>query len=543
MEALRSLETAIRAIRAQRQALHTIGHNIANVNTPGFSRQRAVLATTLPQGSMGTGVKVETIQRIRDIVIDFYIRKENPTLNRWDTKNKIMEEIETLFNEPSTTGISNIMNSFWDSWQDLTNNPEDGAARANVREQARILCEIFRGLYESLEDYQSNLDEEIKANVDEVNSIIQQIAHLNENIETVESGGREKANDLRDRRDLLLDNLSKLISFSYKEMKDGTIRVNVHGQLLVDKGKTAEFTTEPGESGFLEIKWKDSKERVIITDGKLKGLIEVRDEVIPEFLESLDNLSSSIMNEVNTLHQKGMGLDGTGKIVGSKELTGDLGIDGSFEINGVTIDVLSTDTLDNIITKINAMTDDPATPTGVVASRDGNRLVLTPAGVDPKTICITGDPDNIMLDKLGILNNFFEGTGAKDMALSEAIEENLNYIAASLNGAPGDNTSALAIAQLKEKLTMQGGVSTFGTYYNGMIGKLGIEAIEARTLKENQALLLVELENRRQSISGVSLDEELTNIILFQQAYEAAVHFLRTISNMLDTLTAAMTAG
>jgi len=543
MEALRSLETAIRAIRAQRQALHTIGHNIANVNTPGFSRQRAVLATTLPQGSIGTGVKVETIQKIRDTVIDFYIRKENPTLNRWDTKNKILEEIETLFNEPSTTGISNIMNSFWDSWQDLANNPEDGAARANVREQARILCEIFRGLYESLEDYQSNIDREVKANVDEVNSIIQQIAHLNKEIEIVELGGREKANDLRDRRDLLLDDLSKLISFSYKEMRDGTIRVNVYGQLLVDKGKVAELTTEPGENGFLEIKWKDSKERVIITNGKLKGLIEVRDELIPEFLESLDNLSSSIMNEVNTLHQKGMGLDGTSKIVGSKKLTGNLGIDGSFEINGVSISVFSMDTLDNIIIKINNMTDDPTTPTGVMASRDGNRLVLTPGGANPQNICITGDPDNIMLDKLGILNNFFKGSGAKDMSLSEAIEENLNYIAASLNGAPGDNSNALAIAQLKEKLTMEGGVSTFGAYYNGIIGKLGIEATEANTLKENQELLLSELENRRQSISGVSLDEELTNIVLFQQAYEAAVHFLRTISDMLDTLVAAIIAG
>ncbi|MCD6231717.1 flagellar hook-associated protein FlgK [Candidatus Aerophobetes bacterium] len=543
MEALRSLETAIRAIRAQRQALHTIGHNIANVNTPGFSRQRAVLATTLPQGSIGTGVKVETIQKIRDAVIDFYIRKENPTLNRWDTKNKILEEIETLFNEPSTTGISNIMNSFWDSWQDLANNPEDGAARANVREQARILCEIFRGLYESLEDYQSNIDREVKANVDEVNSIIQQIAHLNEKIEIVELGGREKANDLRDRRDLLLDDLSKLISFSYKEMRDGTIRVNVYGQLLIDKGKVAELTTEPGESGFLEIKWKDSRERVIITNGKLKGLIEVRDELIPEFLESLDNLSSSIMNEVNTLHQKGMGLDGTSKIVGSKKLTGNLGIDGSFEINGVSISVFSTDTLDNIIIKINNMTDDPATPTGVMASRDGNRLVLTPGGADPQNVCITGDPDNIMLEKLGILNNFFKGSGAKDMSLSEAIEENLNYIATSLNGAPGDNSNALAIAQLKEKLTMEGGVSTFGAYYNGIIGKLGIEATEANTLKKNQELLLSELENRRQGISGVSLDEELTNIVLFQQAYEAAVHFLRTISDMLDTLVAAIIAG
>ncbi|RLE06884.1 flagellar hook-associated protein FlgK, partial [Candidatus Aerophobetes bacterium] len=145
MEALRSLEIGIRAIRTQRQAMHVIGHNIANVNTPGFSRQRAILTTTLPSGQMGTGVKVETIDRIRDEVVDYYIRKENPTLNRWATKNEILEKVETLFNEPSETGISNIMNSFWDSWQDLANNPEDGAARANVREQARILCEVFKG--------------------------------------------------------------------------------------------------------------------------------------------------------------------------------------------------------------------------------------------------------------------------------------------------------------------------------------------------------------------------------------------------------------
>ena len=539
MEALRSLEIGIRAIRAQRQAMHVIGHNVANVNTPGFSRQRAVLAPTLPSGQMGTGVKVETIDRIRDEVIDYYIRKENPTLNRWATKNEILEKIETLFNEPSETGISNIMNSFWDSWQDLANSPEDGAARANVREQARILCEIFRGLYSSLKDFQSHIDTQIQSAVDNVNSLIHQIAELNVEIERVELGGRARANDLRDRRDLLIDKLSELINFSYQEMKDGTVRISVYGQLLVSKGKVAELTAEAGETGFLEVKWKDNKENVLITNGKLKGLLEVRDEVIQELLNSLDELASSLMKEVNELHRQGMGLDGTNQIIGSKELIGNIRIDGSFAINGVSINVVSTDTLDDIVAKINAMTDDSVTPTGVVASKNGNRLVLSPGGANPQTVCITQDPDDIM-HKLGILNDFFQGTGAEDMALSEAVEEDLNYIAASRSGAPGDNSNALAISQLKEKLTMENGVSTFSDYYNGMVGKLGIEATEAKTLKENQDLLITELENRRQSISGVSLDEELTNIVLFQQAYEAAVHFLRTVSDMLDILTTAM---
>jgi len=105
MEALRSLEIGIRAVRAQRQALHVIGHNIANVNTPGFSRQRAILATTLPQGFMGTGVKVQSVQRLRDEVVDFYIREENPTLNRWKAKLEVLRGMEILFNEPSDSSI------------------------------------------------------------------------------------------------------------------------------------------------------------------------------------------------------------------------------------------------------------------------------------------------------------------------------------------------------------------------------------------------------------------------------------------------------
>ncbi|MCD6318408.1 flagellar hook-associated protein FlgK, partial [Candidatus Aerophobetes bacterium] len=143
MEALRSLEIGIRAVRAQRQALHTIGHNIANVNTPGFSRQRAILTTTLPQGSTGTGVKVQAIQRVKDKVVDFYIRKETSTLNQWKAKFENLQNIEILFNEPSENGIASILNDFWDSWADLSNNPESGAARANVKEQAKTLCQAF----------------------------------------------------------------------------------------------------------------------------------------------------------------------------------------------------------------------------------------------------------------------------------------------------------------------------------------------------------------------------------------------------------------
>jgi len=536
MEALRSLEIGIRAVRTQRQALHVIGHNIANVNTSGFSRQRAVLTTTLPQGEMGTGVKVESVDRIRDEVVDFYIRSENPKLNKWKARLKNLEEMEILFNEPSDNSIGKILNDFWDSWSDLANNPENGAARANVREQGEAICDAFRTLYQNLKDLQEKIDEEIETDVDHLNSIINQIADLNKEIEKVELGGRAHANDLRDKRDLLLDELSELTGFEYGEMKDGTIRIGVHGQLLVSKGVVSPFIAEAGENGFLEVKWEDSGEKVAITTGKLKGLMEIRDEVIPRFLSGLDSLASTLIDEVNTLHRQGMGLDGTSKVEGWKNFSGSLDSDGSFEINGVNIQVAAGDDLDAIIAKINAEKD----TTGVEASKDGDKLVLEPYSLNPQTINITADPDNIMLDKLGILANFFSGTGAEDIELDDAIKSDLSKIAASSNGAPGDNSNALSIYQLKDKPVLEGGSSTFSDYYSKIIADLGVETKQTRGLKENQQTLLTQLENRRQSICGVSLDEETTNMILFQQAYRAAVYFLQMIDNLLDVLARAM---
>jgi len=536
MEALRSLEIGIRAVRTQRQALHVIGHNIANVNTPGFSRQRAILTTTLPQGSMGTGVKIESIQRLRDKIVDFYIREENPTLKRWEAKLEFLQEVEILFNEPSENGLGQILSDFWNSWSDLANNPENGAARANVREQGETLCEAFRSLYRNLQDLRLKINEEVKNDVSIINSITSQIAYLNVQIERIELGGRENANDLRDKRDLLLDKLSELINFEYQEMEDNTIRISVCGQLLVSKGVTSPLVVEPGAGGVLQIKWKDSKEEVRIEDGKLKGLMEVRDEVIPRFLEELDILASSLIENVNNLHREGMGLDGTSKITGWKDFTGTLDEAGIFRINGVEIPVEAGDDLDAIIEKINLH----LTETGVEARREEEKLSLMPASAFPRTVKITSDPDGIMLEKFGILADFFKGSGAEDIALSDAVKQDLNKIAASLTGAPGDNQNALLIYSLKDEPLLEGGISTFSDFYSKVISQLGVETQKASGLRENQQTLLTQLENRRQSICGVSLDEEMTNIILFQQAYRVAVSFLRTISDMLDLLTTTM---
>lgn len=542
MEALRSLEIAIRAMAAQQAALHVIGHNIANVNTPGFSRQRAILTATRSEGSVGTGVKVQIVERIRDEIVDFHIRTESSTLHQWVAKNKVLEELEVLFNEPSEAGLSNIMGKFWDSWADFANNPESGSGRVNLREQTKTLSESFNQLYNTLQNHRSAVDKEIQTEVERLNDITEQIAQLNGQIEKIESGRTSKANDLRDRRDLLLDRLSELINCSYKEMKDSTVRVSLSGQFLVSRTELALLTTETRQNGYLDIKWADSGEAVNTSNGKLKGLLDVRDITILEFIDRLDSLASTLIDEVNSLHRNGMGLDGTNEITGWKDFTGTLDANGSFNINQVTISVSSGDSLSDIRDAINAMTDDADTPTGVAASlsADGKRLVLQPGGITPQTIDVTADPDDIMLEKLGIISNFFQGDGAENITISDAIASDINMIAASQNGAPGDNSNALVISQLQNSLTMENNTSTFSDYYNGMVGKLGIERERASNLENNAKLFLAQLENRRQSISGVSLDEEMTNIIIFQQAYQMAVNFLQTVSEMLALLTTTL---
>jgi flagellar hook-associated protein 1 FlgK len=453
-------EIARRALLAQQTALEVTGHNVANANTDGYTRQRAVLGTTEPfpapsynrpftTGQLGTGVQVDVIRRIRDAFIDNQFRSENHTLGQWEAKESALQQIEVILNEPSGVSLSSVFNEFWNSWQELSKNPESQVVRVNVREQGVTLANAINHSYEQLDQLRRDIDDNIEIKVDEINNIARQISGLNAQIIKVEVTG-DQANDLRDKRDMLLDQLSKIINFTSTETPRGVI-VYIQGRPLVVETDTVELATvsNPLNDGLLDVVWSNDLASVEIQDGELYGLLNSRDTKTTYYMSQLDLLTSTLITEINNLHSAGFGLDsGSGP------------------------------------------------PTG---------------------------------------NNFFSGTGASDIAVNSALSD-LNLIASSLGGQAGDGANALAIAQLKNALTMGGGTATFGDFYKSVISTLGVESQEASRMGDNQSLLVEQVSRRREAVSGVSLDEEVINMLKYQRGYEAASRLMTVLDEMLDRI-------
>ncbi|MGI6185272.1 MAG: flagellar hook-associated protein FlgK, partial [Brevibacillus sp.] len=215
------LEVSKRGLIAQQAALNTTGHNIANANTEGYTRQRVnmVATTGIPYvglnmsreaGLLGTGVMVSDIQRLREDFLDLQFRNENKILGYWDERVDALAKIEAILQEPSETGLQKVMDQMWQAWQDLSKDPINPSTRAVVRERSIAVAETFANLYKQLQQIQQDMDHVIGVKALEVNSLAQQIAAVNKMINDVVPHGYVP-NDLYDQRDVLIDKLSKLV--------------------------------------------------------------------------------------------------------------------------------------------------------------------------------------------------------------------------------------------------------------------------------------------------------------------------------------------
>ncbi len=449
------LELGRRALYSHQIALAVIGHNTANVNTPGFSRQRALISPSmcLPTvlGAIGTGVNVLGIQQIHDNLLDRSIRDGYSNTAQWQAIDGSLQNLENIFGDVTdTSGLSDLLSDYWNSWQDVANDPENLTARADLRQTGQSLCTEFNRIHNSLMSERQDLDQELQVRVSEINSLASAVADLNERIADIESTGGQ-ANDLRDQRNALLNNLSELVDTQVSEGSNGQINVYIGGQILVQGNIfTTINTVERSVSGgsVHDLVWTDGGAPVVVSGGQVAGLIEMRDERIPEVAERMDELANTMVSQVNSLHLGGYGLNGA-----------------------------------------------------------------------------TG-------------NNFFDPntTGAGDIALSSEVLNSLEVIAASGSGAPGDNDNALAIAGLQNALLMENGTATISDYYANLVSEVGVVRQNSTFRRNQEEATLDQLENQRESISGVNLDEEMTNLIQYQQAYEAAARLVTTVSQMMDTV-------
>ena len=450
-----SLYIARDALMTQQLAISVTGQNIANVNTTGYSRQRVNLESKVivtSDGPMGAGVIDQGVVRIYDQFLNVNIQGEIQQKGRWQAENQSMQQVEIIFDESSGDGLSQHMSQFWNAWQDLTLNPSGYAERKSLVTASEDMASNFQEKYQYLDQVQSDMDDRIIATTDEINNLASQISDLNNKIVNLEINGAS-ANDFRDQRDVLINQLSEKINLSTAEDSDGRVTITLgDDNELVGNSTSRQLTTVVNTtSGYLDVAWADTSEVIPITDGNISGWMNVRDILVPDYKERLDLLAGQVIDQVNAIHAVGQGLD----------------------------------------------------------------------------------------DSTG--NDFFIGGSASTIAVSPDIVGNVNLIAAASGSVSpelirGDNSNALAIAGLQNELTMDSGSATFDTYYNSLVSRVGSDVLNASSNLEHHTLTVDQMENYRESISGVSLDEEMVNLVKYQQGYSAAAKLIDTVRQMMDTV-------
>ncbi len=503
------LETSKRGLYTQQSALYTTGHNISNANTLGYSRQRVNMeatagypgvglnAGTMP-GFLGTGVQAGSITRIRDSFTDHQFRQESTKLGYWESQSKAIEQMEDVLNEPSHYGLQKSLSEFWQSLQDLATNPSESGARAVAVRKGEAVADSFNYMHKSLTEIQTNLGTEIGHTTTEINSLLNQIAKVNEQIKTVEPNGYIP-NDLYDQRDLLLDDLSELvpIEVSYESSGGRAVDGEAEGwavvKLKLDDGKTetlvhghkaVKLETDPGklvdDDGNIPIKG-------IKLENKLNNQGEFEDDSGTIGFENLADIGKlkSLMNSYGTSDGKG----------------------------------LYPDMLEKLDTLANAY------------SSEFNKIY---GGEENDS---DNYPGGYPLEGNAGPSTFFEGSGAGGIKVrQELIDNPNNFRASSSQDEAGNGEIAQQLADLYFEINEGLDGATLETYFQGIIGDLGVEGMEANKLVHNTSTLLGAVEHRRASISSVSLDEEMTDMIKFQQAYNASARMLTVVDETLDKI-------
>ena len=591
------LNTLLRALQAQQQSLDTTNHNIANAGTDGYSRQTAKLTTSTPYTAvagnkpfgaslqMGTGVLVAEIRRERDQFLDLELRRQSHQAAQWETTASGLTELEAIFNEPSEFGLRSLVSGFFSAWGDLSNNPQSGAARSAVRSAGEQLTLGFNDTSRRLMNARQDVSGQIALQVPEVNELGAGIASLNAQIANVLAQG-DAPNDLMDERDRLIDRVVSLTGATYRNEQDGTTTVLVGGRQLVSGDRLSRLTTEAKSladgTQIHELRWANDFQPATIGGGEIGALIGLRDEIIPQQLRQLDLLASTMAGTINQVHRGGFGTGDYANKVSNFFETGmaaklsqtglarDL-VAGRVTVGNTTlsIDPLNqsiTDVMNQIVATINTQPGVTA-PAAWSLDPQSGRVSLTfgtatagtsvkfGSGADSSNLLqllgLTGASDVITgVDGGG--NNLHLVTGnapvavvsASYVSLDAAIKADANAIATAAGSSagltsssgPGDNRNALAIINLQRSAFSAISSLSFEEYYANGAAELGSLTRQAEQSAATQTMLVEHLEARRESLQGVSLDEEATKLIQYQRAYQAAARGISALDEMLETI-------
>jgi flagellar hook-associated protein 1 FlgK len=563
---------ATRGMSAQQKALDVTTHNVANANTEGYSRQRATMETTTPfgmpsmnnaigVGQLGTGVQVSSIVRIRDSFLDYQVRTENGTMGLNVGREKFLSEVESIMNEPSDSGVSSLLDEMFNSWQSLAGSPESSNTRTVVAEQSRALTDELNNTYNQLLNIKGNSQEVIKQSVVDVNNMLDQINVLNQQVISVKVGGNEP-NDLMDKRDLLIDDLSVKfgITIEKKALGGQDIRTNDIGMgnaYLVKSSPNADVkrfsyinsivknTDDPSETTYDVTYYKNGDmssgdNKVVLnmdlTDDQYKSLDQGR-------VLWADNEGNAIKGNGTKIEVTNPGFDDlklftpkTGELQGYMSVQADIdkyvgelnalakGI--AFSINAVHSGESDADADTDILNFFTNSKD--ATAVGEAEITAGNITVNEDILNDPMSINTgkddtSGETDNTRALAIAQLRY-------TKLEIQEINENTTRNDFLEQNGFSEDTTLGIDMVNSSSNGT------TISGYFTDVVSRLGVQTQTAKKTVTNHEALLAGLNESRTSISGVSLDEEMANMIQYQHAYQANAKIISTVDELLDVV-------
>lgn len=456
--------TAVSGLLSSQRSLYVTSHNFSNATTPGYSRQIAYQRATDPYyapgvGYIGTGTEIYDVRRVRNSYVDYKYWSENGSKGEWETKAESLKELETLFGEPSDNSFRQYMDDFFQSLEDLTTNPSDSSFREPVREAALALTKHINETAERLVNVKEETSFQIEAQVKKVNDIAAQISSLNGQIYSLEIDGKT-ANDLRDKRELLVDDLSKIVNVQVNEYSDGKYRVSIGGIALVNHKEVSEIKYES------ELQWANGNV-LNLKSGSLKALQELYEgdgenntyRGINFYINKLNTFAQVFADTINEQHEKGVTLDASD--------------------------------------------------------------ITTGSGIDFFKISDSANP-------------------ALTLTLSDEILESVSNIATRAVGTGVENNDNLrAIIKLREDKTFfSGGVSqgTPDDFLKSIISNLAVDSTHGKRMDSNEEQIINNIREKRESESGVSTEEETTNMIRFLNSYRASSEMISTLDQILDVV-------
>jgi flagellar hook-associated protein 1 len=567
-----ALQIGRSAVSVSQAALAVTGNNMANAATSSYSRQTVHLAPTqytevVPGQYTGTGVAILEIRRQVDEALNSRIRTAVGDSASNLVQQQAMTRVEATFNELTDEDLSSRLNEFFTAWSALQNQPEDVASRSVVMQEGDSLANFMRELRGQIKSIQDDLDSQVRFQVDEANALADQVAALNQQVVSSEAGQAGSAAALRDQRDDLLKQLSELVNITTREVDGGAVNVFIGNEPLIqyssNRGLSYQESEDLNGNWLAEVVFTDNEQSIDLASGKIHGLITARDEQLGSILNDVDSWSSSLIFEINKIHSLGQGLEKFSSVssefrvedatvsLGDREATGL-----NWQVNNGVFYVNVTDEntgnttsqmikvnvgMDANDTTLTSLAADLNSIDGITAYVDsGNRLQIegsasnykfTFSASDNSQGTTTSENTTNVLAVLGI-NTFFSGSNGNDIEVDSDL--NARGIAASANGLAGNGEVAGQIAQLAtDGVSSLDGISLIDSY-NSLVGKIAADSKAAQDNYTAADVVAQTLESERQSISGVSMDEEAIHMIMYQRAFQGAARYISIIDQMLD---------